>query len=145
MKIWARDIRNTVLVVICLLLVYAIGEANQQDKSKDGDDFDKVYSRKEVDEKAILRPRLFNDSVPEGVGCPKNRGRIRLRAVLRKSGKVTDVEALEKSGCESFDKQAIKDVKTRKFTPAKKGGVAVSQYLLFEYTYNETLTTVPMH
>jgi TonB family protein len=49
---------------------------------------------------------------------------------------VTDVVVTEKSGCENFDEKAVRAVQKLKFTPAKKDGSDVSQYLLMEFHYS---------
>ena len=97
---------------------------------------DRVYSAKEVDVKAkVIRP-LDNTPAP-GTDC---RSRMRLlvvvRAVLHKSSDVRQVELVEKSGCNSYDEDAIRAVGKMKFTPALKDNRRVSQYQVFEFQYS---------
>ncbi len=97
---------------------------------------DRIYSGKEVDVKAKVI-RLLDDPPKPGADCP---GRMRLvvsvRAVLRKSGKVTETELLKESGCSSYDQDAIRAVRNVKFNPALKDDRPVSQYQVFEYQYS---------
>ncbi|MGH9966756.1 MAG: energy transducer TonB [Pyrinomonadaceae bacterium] len=61
---------------------------------------------------------------------------VSVRAVLRKSGKVTETELLKGSGCSSYDTDAIRAVRNLKFNPALKDNRPVSQYQRFEYQYS---------
>ena len=97
---------------------------------------DRIYSAKEVDVKAkVIRP-LDNTPAP-GTDC---RSRMRLlvvlRAVLHKSSDVRQVELIEKSGCNSYDEDAIRAVGKMKFTPALKDNRRVSQYQVFEFQFS---------
>ena len=96
---------------------------------------DRIYSAREVDVRAkLIRP--LDDPPSPGSDC---RGRLRLlvivRAVLRKSGKVTEVELVEGSGCSRYDTEAIRAVQNVKFNPALKDNRPVSQYQRFEYLH----------
>lgn len=96
---------------------------------------DVVYTQQEVDVKAVVLDRRSVDR-SAGRSCKDSDVKVVLRAVLHKSGKVTDVEVVESSSCESFQKAAIKIARKISFTPAKKDGVAVSQYQSLIYDYN---------
>jgi hypothetical protein len=48
---------------------------------------------------------------------------------------VTEVEVRRESDCKKYQERAVKSVRKVKFKPAQKGGVAVSQYAMFEYNY----------
>ena len=123
------------LITIPLLLVCAGGVAKQKDGSTDATDDDKIYGTSSVDEKAVIDVRSFNR--PNGVGCRKSKGKALVRAILRKTGEVTDVEIREKSECEEFDQRAVRAVKKLKFKPAKKNGIAVSQVFYLSCTYTD--------
>ena len=97
---------------------------------------DKVYSAREVHVKAkVIRP-LDNTPVP-GTDC-RNRMRLLVvvSAVLHKSSEVRQVELVGKSGCNSYDEDAIRAVGRMKFTPALKDNRRVSQYQVFEFQYS---------
>ena len=96
---------------------------------------DPIYSATEVDVRAkVIRP--LDDPPTPGSDC---RGRLRLlvvvRAVLRKSGKVTEVELVKGSGCSRYDTEAIRVVQNLKFNPALKDNRPVSQYQRFEFLH----------
>ena len=96
---------------------------------------DPIYTSREVDVRVKLRRHLDDPPTP-GSEC---RGRLRLMvlltAVLRKSGKVTEVELVKGSGCSRFDTEAIRAVQKLKFDPALKDNRPVSQFQRFEYQY----------
>src|SRR5687768_1384417 len=70
-----------------------------EEREKEERTEDRIYSAREVDVKAKVI-RLLDDPPTPGSDC---RGRLRLmvivNAVLRKSGKVTEVELVKGSGC----------------------------------------------
>jgi TonB family protein len=119
-----------------MLLTCAIAEAKRQDKPVDPSSDDHVYTQREVDQKAVVDRKSRLANLPSGHDCRAQQGTVALRVVLRKSGVVTDVVVTEKSGCESFDEKAVRAVQKLKFTPAKKDGSDVSQYLLLEFHYS---------
>ena len=93
-------------------------------------DDDKIYTIKEVDVKAKVRNQMEN--LPRRkIDCPENVS-VSLRAVFRKSGKVTDVIIRKSSRC-SYDQEAIEAVLRLKFDPAIKDGRQVSQYAEIEF------------
>jgi TonB family protein len=92
---------------------------------------DVVYQQQEVDVKAVIDRRTIKH--PSGRSCKDSDVKVVLRAVLHKSGKVTDVEILESSSCKSFQNAAIETTHNLSFTPARKNGVAVSQYQTLIY------------
>lgn len=102
-------------------------------KLKDGEknraNDDRVYTEKEVDIKAdfakLEGSPQFTSDCPDSVS-------ITLRAILHKSGKVTEVTLIKSSGC-SFDEESVKAIRKLKFILAKKDGRSVSQYLDVEY------------
>lgn len=98
------------------------------DEKKEAEE-NKVYTDKEVDIKANVNKlearAQFKSDCPDEVD-------VILRLTLHKSGKVTDVTLIKGGGC-SFDIEAIKAVRTLKFTPAMKNGRPVSQYLEYEF------------
>ena len=91
---------------------------------------DKVYSQSQVTKKAVI---LSKPAPKTSSDCP-DKGLTRVRVVLHKSGKVTDVELIRGVSC-GFDENSIKAARKIKFTPAVKDGVPVSQYVIIEYYY----------
>ena len=108
--------------------------APEQREKEEGAE-DRIYSAKEVDVRAKVI-RLLDDPPTPGSDC---RGRLSLlvivRSVLRKSGKVTEVELVRGSGCSTYDTDAIRTVQNVKFNPALKDDQPVSQYQRFAYRY----------
>ena len=104
---------------------------SQERKSQDADE-GHVYTAKEVDVKAKFTNKT--EHLPEvGRDCPRE-GLVRLRIVLHKSGRVTEVTIIKGTGC-SFDEAAVEAARKLKFTPAVKAGESVSQYQTVEYGY----------
>ncbi len=98
---------------------------------------DKVYSGKEVDVKAKIKPQP-NDAPLPGRDCDEFDYRLRalLKVVLHKSGIVTEVTLVKGSGC-SFDQDAVRVARRIKFEPARKDGQPVSQYVRVEYEFRK--------
>ncbi len=89
---------------------------------------EKIYSKDEVDIQAVIKkfkvhPKLLKECI---IG-----GTVKLKIVLSKSGQVTDINFIEKNGCENVDEEKIvPSIRKLKFTPAMKGGVPVSQFII---------------
>ena len=82
---------------------------------------DRIYTAKEVDVKAKIK--RTTDAAQPGRDCfefdyPRV---VVLKVVLHKSGIVSDVTLVKKSGC-GYDKDAIRVARKIKFEPAKKDG-----------------------
>lgn len=94
---------------------------------------DKVYSGKEVDVKAkVIRP-LDNLPAP-GTDCrTRMRLEVSVRAVLHRSGEVRNVELMKDSGCNTYDRDALRVVGQIKFLRALKDNRFVSQYQAFDF------------
>ena len=105
----------------------------QERNSQEAED-DHVYSYNEVDVKAKIANKMENLPAP-GKDCPTRAGLVRLKIILHKSGKVTDVKIIKGLGC-SYDESTVEAARKFKFTPAVKDGKQVSQYLIFEYQYS---------
>ena len=134
MKTELHAIRGAVFAAACLLAPYACAATRLQGKLPATDDAERVYSQSEVDKKAVIDNKSRANNFPSAEGC-QGHGSALLRAVLHKSGKVTDAVIRRESGCKKFDERAIKATLKVKFKPAIKDGVAVSQYAMFEYNY----------
>jgi len=127
----------SVLILSCLVVVPAQDSkstpipGNQQGQEIKPDE-DRIYSPSEVDTRAKIRHGV--DGTPESTrDCP-NKGRATINAVLRKSGKITDVDLVKGMGC-GYDQKAVEAARKLKFSPAMKDGHAVSQSLRIEYQY----------
>jgi TonB family protein len=125
-----------------IALFAALGAAQQgnsnmrppsQPKTQAAND-DRVYAATEVDVKARITNKMENIPV-EGSDCPRQ-GLVRLRLILHKSGRVTEVTIIRRMAC-SYDKATVEIARKFKFTPAEKDGQQVSQYQIFEYRYGD--------
>jgi len=139
--------RNSVLALIPLISFLFLTSFAQVQKSgshaepqsspdKVADE-DKVYSRKEVDTKVTILNRKEIDPGKLGASLDcQNGAMVILRVVLHKSGKVTEVKIKRSSQC-SLDVKAEKAVRSIKFMPATKDGVAVSQYIEMKFQFRK--------
>lgn len=108
----------------------------ETEREKQKSDEDEIYNSREVDVKAKITSGRMDRPSPRR-GCPDN-GRVIIRAVLHKSGKVTDVTVFKGLNC-SYDKDAMEIVRRYKFTPAMKDGQPVSQAIQVEFEYRRIL------
>lgn len=120
----------TWLMMLSLLSLHA----HAQQPTPSPKDQDRIYTAKEVDVKAKIKQAT--DTPQPGRDCfefdyPRV---VVLRIVLHKSGVVSDVKLMKKSGC-SYDKDAIRVARKIHFEPARKHGQDVSQYLTIQYEY----------
>jgi len=69
--------------------------------------------------------------------CLQSSGLTRLRVTFDKTAKVTFAEIVIASGCEGFDKRAIKAAKGIKFKPAVKNGEPVTVVKSVEYIFQK--------
>ncbi|MCP9493684.1 MAG: energy transducer TonB [Pyrinomonadaceae bacterium MAG19_C2-C3] len=139
-----KRIQSITMFVVASMFLLSSGFAQNQnpssssvsqDKIGKASDEDKVYSPKEVDTKAVIKNQKELD--PERLGAAidcRNGARGVVKAVLRKSGEVTDIKVKIPALC-SLDEKAAKIVSFAKFTPAIKDGVAVSQYIEIKYEF----------
>lgn len=67
--------------------------------------------------------------------CRQSEGITRLRATFDKSEKITIIELLISSGCESFDKNALRAAKGIKFKPEIKNGEPITVTKQLEYSF----------
>jgi TonB family protein len=138
MRILIHNIALVTLLVISLHTSRAQESKpspSPSESQKDEPAKDRVYSAKEVDVRAKIKPQP-NDVPQPGRDCEEFDYRLRavLRVVLHKSGIVSEVNLVKGSGC-SFDQEAIRVARRIKFEPAKKDGQPVSQYLQVEYEF----------
>ena len=123
-------------ILLILVLPLGLPATHAQQPKPTPTNQDRIYTVKEVDVKAkIKRPA---DTPQPGHDCLEfNYPRVVvLKIVLHKSGIVSDVTLVKKSGC-SYDRDAIRVARKIEFVPAKKDGQDVSQYLMVEYAYEK--------
>lgn len=116
--------------------VAAQQQARGEQQEEAAQETEKVYTRKEVDTPAKITKNRPPDYPHTGAsGPPTFKGRLRLRAVLRADGRVTDIEMLDPVPDE-IRLASVKAAAKIKFKPAIKDGRAVSQYVMIEHSYN---------
>jgi TonB family protein len=120
-------------LLFCPLALAALGEATPQDSPTNSDD--KVYGTRDVDKKPVIDKERYDRNIPSAAGCDGH-GLLIIRAVLRKSGKVSDIEIVQKAGCSNLERKAMKAVEIIKFKPAKKDGAFVSVRMEFQFKYD---------
>lgn len=94
---------------------------------------EQVYSVKEVSQRAVIL------KAPETPGTRQARMRItegivRVRAVFTASGQVRDITVLQGLP-DGLTEQVVESVRGTTFTPARKDGRVVSQYVVLEYLF----------
>ena len=77
-------------------------------------------------------------------GRPRYSGTVTVRAILRASGEVTDIEVVEikpddlpEDVAEDWSKKCTEAARRIKFKPAMKSGRPVSQYVKLTYSFKE--------
>ncbi len=123
------------LVAILLFAFLVCIEGRWQDKANSASDTDRIYKGNEIDKKAVIDKKRRDLNAPSPTGC-KGQNTVIIGAVLRKSGKVTNVRVFEPGNCPEFEKKAIKSVDRTKFKPAMKNGTPVSTYMSFQFNFN---------
>lgn len=77
--------------------------------------------------KAEFTPlKILKKSSPSFRNCRSISAEITLRVTFDKSARVTNIEILSPSGCESFDRSSVRVAKKIKFTPAQYAGEPVT-------------------
>lgn len=94
---------------------------------------DRVYTMREVDRKAEIGRRP-GPRYPAKLRGRRKSGQVKVRAVLRPGGAVTDVEVLETTD-EVYNQTSVEAAKKITFEPALKGGCPVAQSIILFYGY----------
>lgn len=115
---------SLLLIFFCGMCVFG---ANAQSSSSTENSQDrplKIKSKQRIDSSVFSR--CFEGKRNTGI-------RASVKATFHSSGKVTEVEIAESSGCEYFDKEALRLAKKIKFKPAVKDGVPITVVKTTEY------------
>jgi TonB family protein len=126
----------TKFTIIFLILFFAvIFSANSQAANllqTSGDDT--IYKSSEVDKDVKLTKKPHPHLGGRIQEC-RSSGKSRIRIVLRKTGRITDVELLASSSCNLWDEASLEAAGKIKFQPAMKNGQAVSVSKIIEYEF----------
>ena len=98
------------------------------------DDVGAIRGAKDVSRKVKLTAQPPPAGEPEEGRAGEVIGRVVLRAVLCRTGEVTDIEVVEGLP-DGLTEKALEAAKQIKFVPAERRGQKVSQRALFEYTF----------
>lgn len=93
---------------------------------------DAETSKKQAVDKPV---KIKKKPVAEVAPCGRSEGLVRLKATFDKSGKITEVLITKTSGCDAFDKNAIRAARGIKFDPAIKNGEQVTVSRPLEYQF----------
>ena len=93
----------------------------------------RVYTTREVDQKARIGRRP-EPRYPARLRGRRGSGQVKVRAVLRPGGTVTDIEVLETTD-EVYNQTSVEAAKKITFEPALKGGCPVAQSIILFYGY----------
>jgi TonB family protein len=114
---------SNLLIILFLCFAFAVS-SNAQTSNNQQDRPLKIKSKPQIS------PSVFSRCL-EG---KRNTGiRALVKVTFHSSGKVTEVEIEESSGCEHFDKEALRIAKKLKFKPAIKDGEPITVVKTTEY------------
>lgn len=107
----------------------APGSVSDEERESDG-----PFRQHEVETKAVITSKPAPDFTDEALDNDVY-GVVRLRAVLASKGQVTNITVV-KGLPDGLTVEAINAAKQIQFTPARRYGHAVSQYVTLEYDFN---------
>jgi TonB family protein len=120
-----------------LLAAFLLSTARGQDaeRTTDGDETCPwpVYHREEVSRPAEFR--LPDVEITEEARAKMRRGTVALRAVLCRTGRVTDIVVTKRSPY-GMTERVMEAVRGMKFEPAERDGDKVSQSARMEFNFN---------
>ena len=105
------------------------GHVSQEERDSDG-----PFRTNEVEARAVLTSKPAPGFTDEALDNDTY-GVVRLRAVLTSKGEVTDIFVV-KGLPDGLTRRAIDAANQIRFTPARRYGHAVSQYVTLEYDFN---------
>ena len=110
------------------------GEAKGGEKAGGAVDDSKSYTSKEVTERAVITYRP-EPAYPREARRYRVEGRVVLRIILGKDGKVAHEMEIIESLPYGLTDECIKAARKIEFRPARKGDRPVSQYAVVEYYF----------
>jgi TonB family protein len=126
-------LKNVHLVALLILLGLNMGQSVAQ-KSEDEVCGDPIYVPKELTRRAkiisIMEPTYTEEARAKGV-----RGTVVLTAVFCRTGKVTNIEVVQKLPY-GLTEKAVESTRGIKFQPAEKDGEVVSQRFRRECSFS---------
>lgn len=122
-------------LVVGLALLSPAASSAQQDAGQQNCEqhAGRVYTTREVDQKAKIGRRP-EPKYPARLRGRRRSGQVKVQAVLRPDGTVTDIEILETTD-EVYNQTSVEAAKKITFEPALKGGCPVAQSITLFYGY----------
>ena len=118
-----KKIFEKILAAVVLCLAFAIVSDAQTDAE--------TNKKQSVDKPVKIKKK----PVAQIATCGQSEGIVRLKATFDKTAKVTEIVIVKSSGCDAFDKNAIRAAQGIKFEPAVKNGEAVTVSKPMEYQF----------
>lgn len=119
------------IVVLLVVTGLVLGQTSIQESNSD---CGPAYNAEEVSKRAKITsfppPKASKDRNAKNV-----RGLVVLRVILCRTGKVTNIEVIERLP-HGVTEKAIEAARRVRFVPAEKDGQQVSQRMIFEYSIN---------
>lgn len=79
---------------------------------------------------------ILRKPLPAGAAqCEVRSAVVRLRVTFHESGKITEAAITLPSGCEFFDREALKAARKIKFRPARKNGKGITVTKNVDYSF----------
>jgi len=123
------SMKRNKLLFLCFLLLgaFTITAAAQLDNRSDS-------SQPQIVDKPVKIKKKPQSSAR---GCQaQSSGRMQVKVTFDKSAFVTEVMQLSSSGCNSFDREALRAARKIQFEPAVKDGAAITVVKTVEYAYS---------
>ena len=127
MKIYKTKKSATIIIFIFLTLILVSAANAQSGKKPDKSEKGTEQQQKDTPLKIIRNSGVGIDALKECRNYIKNREvSVKLRVTFLSSGKTTNIQVYEDSGCEYFNNEAIKAAEKIKFEPAIKDGESIT-------------------
>ncbi len=123
---------KTLIIFSILLFTAFFGCAVNAQDTNNSNKIETKVEKQEYDENVVIKKK---PRVGTARFCSQTSGTARLRVTFDKSEKVTDIIIISPSGCNNFDKNAVRAAKKIKFKPAIKNGEPITITKLVEYTF----------
>ncbi len=125
----------SIIYVVLLLAMVFVGASNgQTNNSSNSSEKQKDKNEQQAKDQPV---KIKSKPTAGKADCSQSSGIVTLRVTFDKSEKVTNVETVSSSGCDSFDRNAIKAAKEIKFKPAVKSGEPVTVFKQVKYSFRK--------
>ncbi len=87
------------------------------------------------DQTNTTKLKIVKKPIPRAGKCSQSSGLAVVRVTFDKSGVISSAEIFKSSGCDNFDKNALKSARAIEFEPQVENGEAVTVSKQVEYKY----------